>query len=531
MANRLAKRLASWASGADEVVAQDISDLLGRPVDLSLIPRARELFARVLDAPGGMKIQTIHAFCQSLLGRFPLEAGVAPHFQVLDERTAAEMLDSARIEVLSSGLEDEDSELALAVREVSAHRHEQGFAEVMGELIGERGWFTRMIFDSGGLEGAVGDVFARLGADPEATGEDLVHDGCSDAALDRMGLELVFEALAGGTAAEQNKAVVLRAWLAADAGGRAAGFGGYRQLFLTNEGPPRKTLLTAAARATVPGALEIMAAEAERLVRLTSAVGAQTAARGTAAVLRLGQAILEAYNRQKRARALLDYDDLIYSVRDLFVDEGAAALLVDEAQDTNPEQWQVIRALSEEFFAGEGAREQNRTVFAVGDAKQSIYSFQRARPEAFGDMRRYFAARAGDAEQNWADVSLEVSFRSVPAVLQAVDAVFAEPDARGGVLTESERMHHEAVREGEAGLVELWPPVDPEAAAAPALWEPPTTVETHLPAASRLADLIARKIHFWTRDPAGADDPQSRLESKNRRLEPGAPSSTTWSAP
>jgi ATP-dependent helicase/nuclease subunit A len=533
MANRLAERLARWASAPDEAVAQDIYDLLGRPVDLSLIPRARELFARVLDAPGGMKIQTIHAFCQSLLGRFPLEAGVAPHFQVLDERTAAEMLDSARIEVLSSGLEDEASELALAVREVSAHRHEQGFAELMGELIGERGRLNRLIVRHGGMEAVVGDVFARLGADPEATAEDLLLDGCSDAALDRMGLELVVEALAGGTAAEQKKAAVLRAWLAADAGGRAAGFGGYRQLFLTNEGQPRKTLLTAAARATVPGALEIMAAEAERLVGLTSAVGAQTVARGTAAVLRLGQAILEAYSRQKRARALLDYDDLIYHLRDLLAGPGAAAwvqfkldggidhLLVDEAQDTNPEQWQVIRALSEEFFAGEGAREQNRTVFAVGDAKQSIYSFQRARPEAFGDMRRYFAARAGDAEQVWADVSLEVSFRSVPAVLQAVDAVFAEPDARGGVLTESEKMHHEAVRGGEAGLVELWPPVDPEAAAAAELWEPPTTVETHLPAASRLADLIARKIHYWTLDPAGAEDPQSRLESKNRRLDPG----------
>ena len=118
MANRLAERLAGCASGPDEAVARDIFELLGRPVDLSLIPRARELFARVLDAPGGMKIQTLHAFCQSLLGRFPLEAGVAPHFQVLDERTAAEMLDSARIEVLSSGLEAEDTVLALAVREV-----------------------------------------------------------------------------------------------------------------------------------------------------------------------------------------------------------------------------------------------------------------------------------------------------------------------------------------------------------------------------------------------------------------------------
>ncbi len=533
MANRLAKRLAHWASAPDQDVARDISELLGRPVDLSLIPVARELFARVLDTPGGMKIQTIHAFCQALLGRFPLEAGVAPHFQVLDERTAAEMLDSARVEVLSAGLDDEDAGLARAVREVAVHRNEQGFAELIGELLGERDRLTRMIRYRGGLEAVLADVFTRLGADPDATAEDLLRDGCADPALDRFGLDLLAEALAGGTAAERDKAGVLREWLTAGPDERAAGFEAYRGLFLTKQGQPRKTLLTAGAQAAVPGALEIAGAEAERVVRLVETVGAQTVARGTAAALRLGQAILEAYSRHKRARALLDYDDLIYSVRDLLAGPGAAAwvqfkldggidhLLVDEAQDTNPEQWQVIRILSEEFFAGEGAREQKRTVFAVGDAKQSIYSFQRAQPEAFAEMRRYFAQRLHDAEQDWVDVRLEVSFRSVPAVLRAVDAVFAEPEARGGVLAEDETMHHEAVRDGEAGLVELWPPVDPAPASEPEPWEPPTKPEAHLPAPSRLADLIAQKIHAWTRDEAGADDPQAWLESRNRRLEAG----------
>ncbi|MDX1575261.1 MAG: double-strand break repair helicase AddA, partial [Kiloniellales bacterium] len=391
----------------------------------------------------------------------------------------------------------------------------------------------RMILHRGGVEAVIADVFARLGADPGAAAEDLLRDGCGDPALDRMGLDLLAEAFAGGTAAEHEKANLLRDWLTVDPHERAAGFEAYRGIFLTKEGQPRKTLLTAAAQATVPGALEIAAAEAERLMRLTTALGAQTVAQGTAAVLRLGQAILEAYSRHKQARALLDYDDLILQTRELLRGPGAVAwvqfkldggidhLLVDEAQDTNPEQWQLIQALSEEFFAGEGAREQNRTVFAVGDAKQSIYSFQRARPEAFADMRRFFAKRVGDAGQDWAAVSLEVSFRSVPAVLQAVDAVFAEPEARGGVLTEGESLHHEAVRDGDAGLVELWPPVDPEAAPEPEPWEPPTTMETHLPAPSRLADLIAQKIHFWTQDPAGAGDPQAWLESKNRRLRPG----------
>ncbi len=533
MANRLADRLSFWASGSDEAVADDLAQLLGGPVDLGRLPAARELFARVLDAPGGMKIQTIHAFCQSLLSRFPLEAGVAPHFQVLDERTAAELLESARIEVLSSGLEAEDGALAQAVQEVAAHRHEQGFAELMNELIGERGRLDRLIAYHAGLDTVIRDVFARLGADPETTAEDVIREGCADPVLDRMGLDLVAAALASGTAAEHGKADALRDWLAGDLDRRDAGFADYRKLYLTAQGEPRKTLLTAAARAAVPGAIEIMAEEAERLVRLTAAAGAHTAAWGTAAVLRLGQAILQAYTRHKQARALLDYDDLIYGVRELLRGPGAVAwvqykldggidhLLVDEAQDTNPDQWQVIRALSEEFFAGEGAREPVRTVFAVGDAKQSIYGFQRARPDAFGEMREYYREHAGQAGLDWADVRLEVSFRSAPAVLRAVDAVFAEPGARAGVLHERETMHHDPVRAGQAGLVELWPPADPEAEEPPAPWEPPTAAETHRPAASRLADLIARKIHYWTTDPAGADDPESQLQSKGRRLQPG----------
>jgi ATP-dependent helicase/nuclease subunit A len=533
MANRLAQRLKDWAGGSDEEVVRDVSNLLGRPVDLAEIPAARELFARVLDAPGGMKIQTIHAFCQSLLGRFPLEAGVAPHFQVLDERTAAEMLDSARIEVLSSSLEAADSELARAAHEVAAHRHEQGFAEVMNELIGERGRLRRMIDRRAGLEAVVAEVFARLGADPRATPEALLRDGCRDEALDRMGLALVGEALAAGSDAERRKAETLAGWLAADVDARAAGFEGYRKLCLTDKGEPRKTLLTAAAQAAVPGALEVMAEEADRLVRLKAAVDAQKVARGTAAALRLGQAILAAYSRHKHARALLDYDDLIAHVRDLLAGPGAVAwvqykldggidhLLVDEAQDTNPDQWQVIRALSDEFFAGEGARERTRTVFAVGDPKQSIYSFQRASPASFGTMREHFARQAGQAAQDWADVRLEVSFRSVPAVLQAVDAVFAAPGAGAGVLEADETMHHEPVRAGEAGLVEVWPPADPEEVPEPAPWGPPTEAEPHLPASSRLAELIAKKIHHWTQDPAGAADPDSRLESKNRRLAAG----------
>jgi ATP-dependent helicase/nuclease subunit A len=254
----------------------------------------------------------------------------------------------------------------------------------------------------------------------------------------------------------------------------------------------------------------------------------------TAALLRLGAAILDAYAQHKRARALLDYDDLILGARDLLARQGSASwvlfkldggldhILIDEAQDTNPDQWAVIAALADEFFTGAGARETPRTVFAVGDAKQSIYSFQRADPTAFGRMRAFFAGRARDAGQAWAKVDLAHSFRSCAAILQAVDAVFAPARARDGVLFDDEAaLRHEAVRIGQGGTVELWPPAEPAAGDAETPWQPPLDRRGAAPARSRLARLIARRIWRWTTAPDAEAGDDTRLLSKDRRLRPG----------
>ena len=538
MANRLAQRLGRWAIMTEASLAAELATLLGAPPDDDMLARARALFARVLDAPGGMKIQTIHAFCQSLLGRFPLEAGIAPHFQVLDERSAAEMLEQAREEVLATAQggdgEDETAQaLVAALAEITLHAQEQGFAELMAALTRERGRLKRLLRDHGDIAGLEDAVFRIMEVDPGQSVEAALTAASEDGALDVMGLRLVREALSAGSAVEVKKGAALQAWLDLAAAERMAQFGAYEGLFLTQKGTIRASLLTKAAEAAIKGALDVMRAEAGRLVVLRARINAISVARATAALLRLGDTILEAYERHKKARALLDYDDLILGARDLLDRPGIAAwvlykldggldhVLIDEAQDTNPEQWQVIDALSAEFFAGEGAREGPRTVFAVGDAKQSIYSFQRADPAEFARMRAHFAERARDAAQRWEKVDLGVSFRSSKAVLGAVDAVFAGDPARDGVLFGEERLIHQPVRVGQAGLVELWPPAAPLDEADTAPWEPPVARRGGTPARARLAELIARRIWRWTTDPGGATDPESLLESKARRLRPG----------
>ncbi|MBV8534554.1 MAG: UvrD-helicase domain-containing protein, partial [Alphaproteobacteria bacterium] len=201
--------------------------------------------------------------------------------------------------------------------------------------------------------------------------------------------------------------------------------------------------------------------------------------------------------------------------------------LIDEAQDTNPEQWEVIEALTGEFFAGQGrerTERADRTIFAVGDVKQSIYSFQRADPQAFVDLRDKFAARARAADKRWTSENLTVSFRSTIAVLRAVDAVFARPDASRGVALDGAPIHHETVRADDGGLVELWPPVVPRERVPVPPWALPIErIEEDSPPA-RLARFVARRVAGWIADgeilasqarPIRADDVMILVRRRN----------------
>ena len=290
----------------------------------------------------------------------------------------------------------------------------------------------------------------------------------------------------------------------------------------------RERLITRAGLADYPGADSPLLAEGQRLLAVAAQRRRAVVAQATAALLRLTDTLLAIYGRRKTARALLDYDDLILLTRDLLhrpgiapwvlfkLDGGLDHLLIDEAQDTNPEQWEVVAALTEEFFAGEGAGETGApcTVFAVGDGKQSIYSFQRADPAAFERMRAYFRTRVEQGGQPWDDVDLDVSFRSTAAVLEAVDAVFAGVPARHGVVADGTAVHHLAHRLGAHGRVELWPPLKPEAAEAPAPWRPPVERVSAPSARVRLTRLVARRIAGWLND-------GEMLPARGCAIEPG----------
>src|SRR5471032_3222262 len=459
MRNRLAGQLGGWAMADASLLDEEITQLIDQPPEDGQRITARRLFARVLDAPGGINILTIHAFCQALLKRFPLEAGVAPGFEVMDEAEATTLLRQAQdqqIETLAR--DDAPSALRDALATVANRISITEYADLMKRLLGERAWLLARIGNDTGLKAFGRRLAKRLKCDKPIS-----------SAPDEASLRAAASALLQGGKTDSARGEAIASWLAAGPEDRAAGLNTYAAAFFTGAGEVRKTLATKASIALMKSIVDVLQAEAARLGEALNHARGCALVELTLALLRLGLDITERYGLAKRRRAALDYDDLIVGTRRLLesaesaawvlykLDGGIDHVLVDEAQDTNPDQWEVIRRLTEEFFSGEGsATDRERTIFAVGDTKQSIFGFQRADPRKLAEMRDWFQEKSRLARKGFEPVDLTVSFRSTPAVLDAVDLVFDQPEAAKGVAEPGDVIHRPS-RSNDPGKVELWP--------------------------------------------------------------------------
>jgi ATP-dependent helicase/nuclease subunit A len=514
MRNRIDATLAGWAAANPEDLRKALNALTPNAATAELQDEARRLFAKLLDAPGGMRIETIHAFCQSLLARFPVEAGIAPHFSVLEERDAESLRADLREEVLAEARAGRDPALARALAAVTERvGNEAEFDELLQKLMIERRRLEALASGTGGLGAAVKRLRQRLGLKPDDTIDSIMAAAVAEGAFDRAALTRAAEALTQGGKTDKAQAPILAAWLACDDVARRTGLDLHCSLFFTGTGSPRARLISKAGEDAMPGATEALLVEQVRLAQLIERLNAAEIATATEALLTLGRAVLLGYAQRKRDMAALDYDDLIVLTRDLLrrpglapwvlfkLDGGIDHILIDEAQDTSPEQWDIVAAIADEFFANWETRNKPRTLFAVGDAKQSIYSFQRADPEGFQRMREHFRAKLIEVGEPLIEEPLHVSFRSVPTVLTAIDTVFADAAAAAGVAPPGETVVHISARPGQGGRVELWPLAVEIKGEEPEPWALPAVVDdVDLPRArlartlaSRIAEMIGRE--------------------------------------
>ena len=527
MTTRVEERLAGWATATEDGLAAELSALTGAVPARPLLDRARRLFAQVLELPRGLGIMTIHALCGSLLRRFPLEAGVAPHFETVDERTAGEMLQEARERVLAAA-QAERGPLAGALDLLAVTLGESSLTEALAELLGQRVRLLRARGAMGGTDALIAAIYRAFDAAPGDEPPELLRRACADGLHDAAGLLQLANALAKGGKKQREAAEKVLAWLDATTADRTTIIETYLTAFLTRERVGRGDICTDKFRREQSLHVRVYDVEQGRLLRVCDRIKGLLIARRTEALLRVAFAMIDTYERLKEHAAALDYDDLIERTRDLLhrpgktewvlykLDARIDHVLVDEAQDTSPAQWAIIEKLAEEFFTGAGARATPRTLFVVGDEKQSIYSFQGAELANFRRVKERLAARAEAVGRPIRPEILDRSFRSVPAVLELVDAVFALPEAKVGVADPGVEVRHATERAHQPGLVELWPLAKPT--------EPGCQVEEPwpLPDAPRVSDeperrvarAIARTVRGWLA--AG-----ERLRSTGRQLRAG----------
>ncbi|MFC5738901.1 double-strand break repair helicase AddA [Sinirhodobacter huangdaonensis] len=487
MQNRLLKRLGAWAMLEDGALRGEL-DRLGEagPITDERLAQARRLFAQAIETPGGLKIQTIHSFCGALLRRFPLEAGVPHGFTELDDRSAAEL----RADVLEEIAAGPDRAV---LDDLLAFHAGEDLGEIIDEIRRNRVAFRRdpdaaVLREGLGLPADFGP-----GDLPE-----IAFDG-SEAAL----MAAVLPVLRGQSATMKKLAEVLAAidWRAPGPAALAplcAQFLYSKDGIRIAEAKTASLLTKGAVKELGEDLTDAFRALMERVAEARGAEFALANVGRSLALHRFARVFLPRYQARKTRAGWLDFDDLIDRAAQLLsrgsvaqwvlfrLDGGIDHILVDEAQDTSPGQWAVIERLADEFTAGEGARQETRTIFVVGDRKQSIYSFQGADLHRFEAMQSHFSAKFAAIERPLQVSELQHSFRSSPAILRLVDLTFAG-EAAGGLGGVPE---HIAFKTGLPGRVDLWPVIEQSKDESEDDWEAPVD----LPGAEDAQVVLARTI-------------------------------------
>jgi ATP-dependent helicase/nuclease subunit A len=466
MAERVFSTLGHWVTLEDAALDAAIVEAGIARSGERLRMSARKLFASALETPGGLKVQTIHALCTRLLQQFPFEANVPARFAVIDERDQNEMMERANLNVLLEASRDLNNAAGRALNTAMASAADVTFKDVVREACLSRNQFVAWTEGAGSVEAAAAQVSAALGLQPADTIEAVEREIVDGPYLPRLRWKEASAILDTGSKSDTDQAARFRQALVFTGSEQVEKYLG---IFLTDERTPRKTVVSKKFCDNNPSIARQFEAESLRLGPLIERRRATTIRDRTRALLQIATAAAAHYRREKQERGLLDYDDLIDKTLELLnrvssgwvhykLDRGVDHVLIDEAQDTSPQQWDIVAHLISEFTSGKGARDGVvRTVFAVGDEKQSIFSFQGAAPREFDTRRRLLERKFVDAGLKFDPVSFTYSFRSGSAILQSVDHVFREADIYRSIHSlDTGYPIHNSLADAGPSLIELW---------------------------------------------------------------------------
>lgn len=524
MITRVMRILSYWAVCPQSELLELLEKLLGHAPSLKQIDKARQLFAQVVDSPEGLNITTIHAFCQSVLGRFTLEAGLPTNFKVMEESESTQIIKQTRNELIKLCVNAQaEQDVRVAFKYLSRLKNADQVNKIFQSIFSDRQSIITFLKNNDDVHAK---IYKELNLDIDDDETTIFKHYFSDANYPKSKIEKIATALNHGTSKTKEKAKRIQAFCST-AMHRNHLYDEYKSIFITNDGNIRK-LATKASREFDPSVDDLINEEGHRILKYMDHINSYYIAQSTNHLIVIARDIMERYKRHKELSHKLDYDDLIEKTQILLnsemrdwvlykLDYQLDHILVDEAQDTSPQQWAIIKSLLGDFFSGENARDTNvdRTVFVVGDKKQSIFSFQGASPKVFSDVQTLIQKDIQHIERKFDNIPMNTSFRSTTAILDAVDHVFTDDDMKISVAGSIHAYNkHTSYRQGQSGRVEIWPLYkSPKTDEAPA-WKLPTEIIENKDAQAALANRIAQEISDWI-------EKKHVLKSKNKPIQAG----------
>ena len=460
-------------------------------------------------------MHTIHAFCTQLLHLFPFEANVAARFEVLDETTETRMLEQIGLDVMLKAADTPDSPLGRALAQAVLAAADITFRDLVREVIRKRDKLMRWVEAAGGVPQAMAQVSQVLGVRLDETVQQVDAAIFSDSLIANSEWTAVGAAFTGGSKTDKDQGARFHA-LAALTG--TALLDTYLNIFCTSKRDKTKDrIATSTVQKGHPDLCQRLHQERDRVWALVQHKRAIETRDRSVALFTIAHAVIARFRAEKDRRGLLDYEDLIDKTLDLLnnvsaawvhykLDRGIHHVLIDEAQDTSPKQWAIVKALVSEFFSGQGAHDRPRTIFAVGDEKQSIFSFQGAAPREFDGMRKHFRNQHERARLDFVSTEFKHSFRSGEIVLGAVDKVFFPLHAHAGLTADPVPPIHEALPDAAPGLVEIWDLAKSDERNAIEPWDAPFDIQNVSSATAKLARRIAGSVAAWRRQGRLAKD-------------------------
>ncbi len=533
MENRIHSILSKWAICSESELIMDLEQLdffpmssqcvtlgsqhpylssqcvtLGSRKNKDYLTRARRLFSELENL--GLTIQTIHAFCYKLISSFPIEAGIAPNCtlseckelhsiifnKVLHNETVQDSINFIATEIDENKLRDLLYTLCVK-RSMSAND-----SKYIKDKLSAPDEIHDLQSETIEHVGRLAEILSE-GSKRDQSYSEILYSTVIPAGIQKKRTSVSYS---DDTGIKWNDTKIEN----------------LAKVFLKSESHEKKSISSIATKSILE-----KFKDAEQTIESVQNVvfthirdmNSYQIFKRTSSLLGVFKVYVDSYNSEKSKNALLDYNDIINLATNLLsnpnykdwilfnLDQKIDHILVDEAQDNSISQWKIITNLCDEFFAG---NDEKRTLFVVGDVKQSIYRFQGANPHLFNYMQQYFHTKTGG--RDWISCQLEKSFRSTPEVLMLVDRIFN--NFRAEISFNDNEIKHVPHRENDQGYIEIWPALPRrKEKEQQALQIPLTCKEGYTIADRLLAQTIANRIHNWLNE-------GRILVAKDRHIEP-----------